>query len=240
MSIKAVLFDLDGTLLPMNQDNFIKKYFDEISAYLYDQGGYEPQEFLNSMWHGIKAMITNDGSQTNEAAFWHVFHQIYGKERVEKDMPIFDRFYCERFPRTKSECGYTEKSKQIVDFLRQNNIKTVLATNPVFPSIATETRMGWVGLKPSDFELVTTYENIGFCKPNPQYYTEIAKKIGAMPQECLMVGNDVSDDMSAAICGMDVFLLTDCLINSKNEDISKYSKGGFEELAEYIKKSQES
>ena len=27
MNIKAVLFDLDGTLLPMDQDIFVKSYF---------------------------------------------------------------------------------------------------------------------------------------------------------------------------------------------------------------------
>lgn len=240
MGIKAVLFDLDGTLLPMNQDNFIKKYFAEISAFLYKHGGYEPEWFIKSMWLGIKAMITNDGTKTNEEAFWAVFSQIYGKDKVERDMPLFERFYEERFINTKTECGYTDYSLKIVEYLKENGIKPVLATNPVFPTVATNARMGWVDLKPDDFELVTTYENIGFCKPNPKYYLDIAKRIGVDPQDCLMVGNDVSDDMTAALCGMEVFLLTDCLINTKNEDISRYPSGGFEELFNYIKKSQES
>ena len=239
MVIKAILFDLDGTLLPMNQDNFIKKYFSEIPAYLCKHGGYEPEQFMKSMWLGIKAMITNDGTKTNEEAFWSVFTQIYGADKFESDKPFFDRFYEEMFKNTKTECGYTDYSLRIINYLKDKGILSVLATNPVFPSVATYERMGWVGLKPDDFALVTTYENIGFCKPNPRYYSDIAERIGVEPQECLMVGNDVSDDMSAALCGMKTFLLTDCLINSKNEDISKYPSGGFEELFDYIKKSQE-
>lgn len=236
MSIKAVLFDLDGTLLPMNQDNFIKKYFSEISLYLNKHGGYDPNEFIKAMWVGIKAMILNDGKNTNEQVFWRAFSTVFGEERVKADMGIFEQFYVERFSETKSECAYTSYSRKIIDYLKENGVKAVLATNPMFPTIATETRMGWVDLKPSDFELFTTYEMIGYSKPNPQYYVEIARRIGVDPKECLMVGNDVGDDMSASLCGMDVFLLTDCLINTKNEDISKYPNGDFDALFNYIKK----
>ena len=235
MKYKAVLFDLDATLLPMDQDKFIKKYFKEISAFMYKNGGYEPKQFLNAMGMGIKAMMLNDGTKTNEYAFWTAFASIYGEDRVKGDMPLFERFYEERFSETKSECSYTTWSRKIVDYLKDKGITCVLATNPVFPCVATNARMGWVDLKPSDFELVTTYENVGFCKPNPKYYLDIAKRIGISPEECLMVGNDVSDDMCAKLAGMDVFLLTDCLINPKNEDISKYTKGNFEDLFAYLK-----
>jgi len=85
-----------------------------------------------------------------------------------------------------------------------------------------------------DFELCTTYENIGYSKPNPLYYTELAKRIGVEPSECLMVGNDVSEDMVAKNVGMQVFLLTDCLLNKKKEDISGYPQGGFRELMNYL------
>lgn len=238
MSLRAVLFDLDATLLPMDQNRFIEKYFKEISSFMMINGGYEPKDFMQSMWHGIKAMMLNDGTKTNEEAFWAVFEKIYGKERIEKDYPLFERFYEEKFSLTKSECAFTEWSKKIVDYLNENGICVVLATNPVFPPIATNTRMSWVGLCPSDFKLVTTYDNIGYCKPNPNYYLEIARKIGIEPKDCLMVGNDTSDDMSAKLAGMDVFLLTDCLINTKNIDINSYPNGGFVELFDYIKKSQ--
>ncbi len=240
MGIKAVLFDLDGTLLPMNQDNFIKKYFSEISAFLCENSGYEPKKFIESMWYGIRAMILNDGSKSNEKAFWDVFSNIYGEEKIKGDLKVFERFYNEKFINTKTECGYTDKSKKLIDWLKSKGIKTALATNPMFPSVATRARMSWVNLYPSDFELFTTYEMIGYSKPNPKYYLEIAQRIGVDPKDCLMVGNDVSDDMSATLAGMDVFLLTDCLINTKGLDIEPYPKGSFEELYGYInKKSQE-
>ena len=68
------------------------------------------------------------------------------------------------------------------------------------------------------------------------YYREILEKIGLEASECMMVGNDVKEDMVAKELGMKVFLLTDCLINSSNEDISEYPNGGFSDLLDFIKK----
>ena len=239
MSIKAVLFDLDGTLLPMNQDNFIKKYFSEISLFLLENGEYEPKELTGTIIKGIGAMIKNDGSQTNEEAFWQVFTSVYGDAKKENDYALFERFYAERFVNTKTECGFCPKSKEIIEYLKGNGIKAVLATNPVFPSVATYARTSWAGLEVQDFELITTYENIGYCKPNPAYYLDIAKRVGVAPAECLMVGNDTSDDLSASAAGMDVFILTDCLINKDGVNLESVPHGDFDVLFEYIKKTQE-
>ncbi|MBQ7260633.1 MAG: HAD family hydrolase, partial [Lachnospiraceae bacterium] len=65
---------------------------------------------------------------------------------------------------------------------------------------------------------------------------ELCKKVSILPQECLMVGNDTEEDMIAETVGMKVFLLTDCLINKKNRDISAYPHGGFEELLSFIER----
>ena len=54
------------------------------------------------------------------------------------------------------------------------------------------------------------------------------------PEECLMVGNDVNEDMCASQIGMNVFLMTDCLINKYEKDIEAYPKGGFDDLIDYI------
>ena len=238
MSIKAVLFDLDGTILPMDQDGFIKKYFSELTAFIVTNGGYDPKAFAGSMVKGIEAMIGNDGSQTNEEIFWKVFASVHGEEKTKNDLPLFERFYEEKFINTKTVCSFSQKSKEIVDYLKSQSIKRVLATNPVFPSVAIYARTEWAGLAVQDFELITTYENIGYCKPNPAYYADIAKRIGVEPTECLMVGNDTSDDLSAKEIGMDVFILTPCLINKGNVDISNLPHGDFDDLLSYIKKTQ--
>ena len=113
-------------------------------------------------------------------------------------------------------------------------LRVALATNPLFPRIATETRIRWTGLEPEDFEFFTTYDNIGWCKPNLDYYREVLRWAALKGEDCLMVGNDVGEDMIAAELGMKVFLLTDCLINKAGEDIDKYPNGGFDELKRYV------
>ena len=234
MAIKAVLFALDGTLLPMeDQNRFIKLYFDNLAAYM-EPHGYEPKEFMASMWHSVMSMMKNDGSDTNERAFWREFIKIYGR-RGAADKVYIDDFYKNRFSATKITCGYTVSAKETVELVRSLGLRAVLATNPVFPRVATELRIGWAGLATKDFEFITTYENSSYSKPNENYYKEILDKIKLNPEECLMVGNDTRDDMSAEALGMRVFLLTDCLINESGVDISKYPHGDFSALAEYLK-----
>ena len=53
-------------------------------------------------------------------------------------------------------------------------------------------------------------------------------------ENCLMVGNDVGEDMVAENLGMKVFLLTDCMINKDNIDITRYSHGTFDDLKKHI------
>ena len=232
MKITTILFDLDGTLLPMDQDVFINEYFKRISAKL-APFGYEPKSLINLIWKGTELMIRNNGDKTNEEVFWDFAVKETG-DKITRDKIYFDEFYESEFDKIKEVCGFNEKAPKTVKYLKDNGYKVALATNPVFPARATKWRIGWAGLTPDDFELVTTYENINHSKPNPQYYLDVANKLGVSPEECLMVGNDVGDDMVARNVGMKVFLLTDCLINKKNEDISNYPNGNFDDLLNYI------
>ena len=235
MSIQAVLFDLDGTLLPMDQDVFIKAYFGGLVKALAPYG-YDPQATVSAIWSGTKAMIQNDGSCKNEEAFWRSFCNILG-EKAREDEAIFQQFYETDFQNVRQVCGYSEESAKIVHWLKDQGIRVILATNPLFPAIATQSRIRWAGLQPEDFESYTTYENSRYCKPNPDYYRDILAQAGLQPQDCIMVGNDVGDDMVAKELGCQVFLLTDCLINSKNADISGYPQGGFPELWQFLQGS---
>lgn len=232
MSVTTVLFDLDGTLLPMDQDIFIQTYFKLLAARLAPMG-YEPKKLIQTIWDGTMAMIKNDGSRRNEAAFWEVFAAVYGADRLVHK-PIIDEFYTQEFSQVRHVCGFSPMARDILDSLHAAGKTVVLATNPIFPAVATENRIRWAGLTPEDFLLYTTYENSSFCKPNPQYYTEILTKTGLRPEECVMVGNDVGEDMIAENLGMKVFLLTDCLINKTGEDISPYPHGGFPELKAFL------
>lgn len=232
MKIKAVLFDLDGTLLPMDQDTFVKAYFKLLAKRLAPLG-YEAEKLIAAVWRGTEAMVRNDGSCLNEDRFWNCFAGIYGEAALQ-DKSVIDAFYSEEFHQAKAVCGFAPEAREIIDELKKKGTTVVLATNPIFPAVATKSRMGWAGLTEEDFLFVTTYENSRYCKPNPGYYEEILEKLGCAAEECLMVGNDVEEDMVAERLGMQVFLLTDCLINKRGEEIGCRPHGGFAELKAYL------
>lgn len=230
--IKAILFDLDGTLLPMDQDEFAEAYFGGLCRKLAPYG-YEPQKLTDSIWKGTAAMVKNGGEVLNEQAFWRVMTDIYGEE-ILKLIPVFENFYLNEFDSVKQVCGFNPKAKATVDMLKAAGFRLILATNPIFPAVATRKRAEWAGISVDDFELFTTYENSKRCKPDTGYYKDILALCGLKAEECLMVGNDAYEDMVAGDIGLKVFLLTDCLINKKGRDLSPYPAGNFDALIEFI------
>ncbi len=234
MNIKAVLFDLDGTLLPMDQDTFMEAYFRLLAGKLMPHG-YEPKALVNAVWAGTGAMVKNTGEATNEEVFWSYFSNHFAGERdARADLPLFAEFYEQEFDGVKAACGYNPEAAKAIEQIQQMGLRMALATNPLFPQIATNKRIRWSGLNPDIFEFYTTYEDSHYCKPNPKYYEEVVARMNLRPEECLMVGNDVTEDMVAETLGMKVFLLTDCLINKENKDISAYPQGGFAQLLQFI------
>lgn len=232
MKLSTVLFDLDGTLLPMDQDRFTMGYFKALTQTMAAYG-YEAEQLIHTIWKGMAAMINNDGSRTNEQAFWQVFTSVY-KDKAIADQAHFDRFYREEFQQAKRFCGYEPLAAKTIETVKELGLQAVLATNPIFPQTATDSRIRWAGLHPSDFVFYTTYENSCACKPSLSYYREILHKLRVQGEECLMVGNDVGEDMIARSLGMHVFLLTDCLINKEHKNIDDYPHGSFDQLMIYI------
>lgn len=234
MSIKNVFYDLDGTLLPMDLDVFIKSYFKPLAA-KFVAAGYDADRILAELQEGIMTMIANDGSQTNEELFMSVFKKKYTEEEFDALETLIMDFYTNDFISTKEACGFNEKVPECIELVKSLGLKQYITTNPLFPAVATRQRVEWAGLDINDFETVTTYENTCFCKPNPLYYQEIIDKFGLKAEECLMVGNNTDEDMIAATLGVKVFLVTDDLINESGQDINKYPHGNFDDLMEFIR-----
>ena len=232
MAITTVLFDLDGTLLPMEQELFLKAYLGGLCKKLAPLG-YDPKAVTDGIWKGTDAMVRNDGVQTNETVFWQVFCSLLGED-TRKDEPIFEDFYRNEFQAVAAVCGKNPAVKELIEGLKAKGLRLVLATNPLFPAIATHSRVRWAGLEPEDFAYITTYENSSRCKPNPDYYREILDKLGLRVEECVMVGNDAQEDGAAAALGLPVFLLTDCLIDRAGQ-AEKFPHGSVEQLKEWLK-----
>ena len=231
--VKVLLFDLDGTLLPMDQNVFVKECFSGYAKKMMPYG-YKADDIINAVIQGVGAMAKNDGKKTNEVVYWNKFAEILGED-IRKYEYVFEDFYNNEFQKLQNVCGFEPKAKEVIELAKERGFRVALATSPVFPKIATESRLRWAGFEPSDFEIVTTYEDYSFAKPNLGYYKEVTKILGVEPEECVMVGNDVLEDMIASELGMKVFLLTDCIINKKNQDTSEFAQGSYPELIDFVK-----
>ena len=233
---KNFLFDLDGTLLPMDMKYFIELYVAAFCKCLAPVTKIESKPLMDSIWASVAQMARNDGDCLNETVFWRTMNS-----RCKRDMRVFsdnfDSFYRGEFSVCRAATKVQPLSRITVDYIKQHGGNIIVATNPVFPKSATYTRINWAGLNPNDFSYITTYDNSSACKPNLNYFEEICSVCGIHPEESLMIGNDVDEDMISSRLGFDTFLVTDCLINRSDKSLSLFRHGDFEDLFDFIQDS---
>ncbi len=230
---KNFLFDLDGTLLPMNMDNFIKLYMASLCKRMIPVLKIPSDTLINAVWKGMSAMYKNDNTLSNKDVFWNTAEQVCGMD-LRRYSEEFDDYYLTEFTSVKQATGFNPYAKRCVNLIKAHGGRLIVATNPIFPEIATLRRLSWAGLLGTDFELITCYENSGYCKPNLKYYSMICDKCGIKPEESIMIGNDVDEDMCSAALGFDTYLITDCIINRKDRDYSMYKNGSFEDFYNFL------
>lgn len=226
--MKAILFDLDGTLLPMDTDEFVKVYMKELAkrvAHIHD-----PQEFSKALWAGTHAMIkSTDETKSNEQVFQETFLALLGLEK-EQIWPTLDAFYRDVFPSFSYLCEPTPLARKVVEAALAQGFKVAVATNPLFPRTAIDERIRWAGLGDVKFDYVTVYENSFFTKPHLQYYRNICVELGVKPEKCMMVGNDRQEDMTASIIGMRTYLVEGNIIDRGEPSYQVDMQGTLEDL----------
>lgn len=229
--VDTVLIDLDGTLIPMDQAAFIRAYREELARFLRARGWEDARAAIDALMRSVFLMIQNDGGATNRERFWAAFEAAQGV-RVRALEAELDGFYGRGggFDAVRRVLGPARDVRGLLALLRRGGRTVYLATNPIFPAVAVRTRLAWIGLTEADFAGVTTYENSRYCKPNPAYYREILRRLGAAPARCLMIGNNPSDDMSALEAGLSGYLVTDYLENERGLPVEPYRHGTFAEL----------
>lgn len=230
--IKAIFFDLDGTLLPMaDEEVFTKSYFKLLCGKFLTLG-LDKDVFMHAMLKGLDSMQNNDGSKTNEQAFWEQFDSVIagGKQKYIGD---FEKFYINEFCELKAVCGENPLAKRVIENLK-GKYKLVLSTNPLFPRIAINTRLGFVELGADDFDYVSTYENSTFSKSNPKYFEEILQKLKISPNEVLLFGNDVKKDAEfGKNLGLNVCVIEDNLVDPEG-NVQSFDHIKFAEIENYL------
>ena len=232
-SRNVILFDLDSTLLQVNQDLFLHEYFKLVDKYAKTLD-FDSTGFLDLFLYSAYNIINNDGSESNYERFWKQIDLKYGKDLRKYLEDSFEIFYQKEFDKLESLINKTDTPNNIIKELKSKGYKLFLATNPLYPRIATLKRVSWAGLDYKDFIDITTYENSTFCKPKREYYYELLKKYNLKEEDCIMVGNDLDDDFIDLPKNIEKVLITDYLINKNNKEI-KMPKFTLNEYLEYIK-----
>lgn len=226
--IKNIFFDLDGTLLQMNLNEFEKTYLDLLCDYFYE---IPKDKFIKALYEGIKAMYKNTGERSNE----EVFNLALDNNEIDikKYEDKFKDFYEHEFKKVKKVCKDPLISKRIIDTLKNKGYTICIATNPLFPKSATIQRLSWVGIDESDVSFITTYENSSYTKPNPNYYYELLNKLNLKSEETIMFGNDVNEDGASMKAGIQTMLVSDCLVNTLNLPTENFQIGTLEDVLNF-------
>jgi len=231
---EAILFDLDGTLLDIDMDFFLTKYFREMGKMALASGRCNPEQLVAQVLSSTEVMIKDINPATsNEETFMQHFFSCLETDEV-KMRAFFDEFYRIGFPRLQKYCRPFAGVPKMMAEIFKCDFKVVIATNSVFPSTAIQTRLEWAGVRDFPYELLTCYENMHYCKPTLQYYEEIAAYIGVEPSACLMVGNDTGEDMVAGKIGMKTFLVEDCLIDRGDNTYRPNWRGNLHDFFKFV------
>lgn len=231
--IKTVLFDLDGTLLPLDTDRFVDAYLKLLARKV--NGTLNPEKFIKALLISTNAIIENRSrTKTNQDVFMEDFTKRLGMERQELEN-IFQDFYDNDFPTLVSYIEPEHNADKIVSAAFEAGFEVVIATKPVFPRQAIVERLKWIDVDNMGYKLVTSYENMHYCKPNLDYYREILSLTGRKPEECVMVGNDVDEDLCAGDLGMKTVLVTNYVINRTGRQFKADFSIPAQELPEVLK-----
>jgi len=231
-TLDTLLFDLDGTLLPLDLDRFMAAYFQALIPKV--AAVIEAEAFVQHVWSTTHALMQNeDARYTNIEKFKQLF--FAATKLQEADIwPAFEAFYKSDFDNLRRYTEPNDISREICRTAVEKGYQVVVATNPIFPAEAIQRRLAWAGVDDIPFSLVTTMEQMHFCKPNPKYFLEILDLVHRAPEQCIMFGNDVQEDGVAGKIGMDTYLVTDCLIDRGMGHLEFGHRGRLEDVRAFV------
>ncbi|MGI6642466.1 MAG: HAD family hydrolase [Bacillota bacterium] len=227
----TILFDLDGTLLPIDIEFFLKNYLSAVGSYFKDL--VDPKKMVRAIVTATQAIVDDrDPSVTNLDAFGKAFEPLIGRPWDEM-WPRFMAFYRDEFPNLRRFVSSSDGARNVVERCISAGYEIVLATNPMFPQCAIRERMKWCGVLDLPWRLITSMEIMHFCKPNLEYYMEIVEMARLDPESSIMVGNDINEDMVAKRLGMKTYLVEDLVID-RGGGVEPDCRGSLQDLPDFL------
>jgi len=227
----TILFDLDGTLLPMDFHAFMKTYFASMGNAFKDM--MDPQKMIDYINQATVVTVTTNDGRTNEDIFMEHFNLLI-EEDIDVYLPRWEAFYDEDFFNCKKHTWQNEDIQNAVHLLKEKGYTLAIATNPLLPIKSNLHRIRWAGLDPEDFVYISNFEHNKHCKPSLAFFEEVLSDIKANPKDCYMVGNDTTEDLIAGSLGIETYLITDCLLNRHNAEYHTDHEGSYKDFLRFV------
>ncbi len=202
MTETTLLFDLDGTLLGLDVRRFLPRYLNAMTGHL--RPLLPPDVARRRIEAGIAAMLAPHPGVTNAQAFRSAF--------VPQGDPLGLEaramgFYTAGFEELRVETEPVPLARAVVTAARERGYTLAVVTDPLYPRVAMEARIRWSGLDPAEFAEITAFERYDAVKPDPRFYAEVLRVLGAEATSAWMIGNDAVRDLAAARVGIRTFLV---------------------------------
>lgn len=230
--MKAILFDLDGTLLPIDIEQFMNLYFYEMYKNFEDI--LDRETLVNHVMKATAIMVKDTSLRTNEEVFMDAYEMLIGSD-ISDHKARWDKFYAGSYKNVQASSKTSAEMIEAVSLLKVKGYQLVLVTNPLFPEYAITQRIGWAGLSVDDFDYVTSFEKNSACKPQLRIYEEVMSHMSLKAEACMMVGNDVQEDMIAGRLGMATYLVTEHILHRTEEPIVADYQGNYSDFLAFVK-----
>lgn len=229
--IKNILFDLDGTLIQGDQDEFFEIFFKEVMMKYLKQFGGDPNTFKGQFMYAYKCMAENSGKMTNDEMFYRSLAKATGNT-VKKLEDFFVDFYANEYKNVKFVNKAIPQMIWVLKYLHDNGYNIILATDPLIPDGAIEFKLSACGVDKKLFSFITSSSNSKYSKVSLDYYTEIIDKQNLRRDETIMVGNHADKDNLASEAGVKTILISDYLVNYSNKKLDNLMSA--DEFKEYV------
>lgn len=185
--LKAVLFDLDGTLIDNNDVHFKawKKYLKDNEIQISDE------DFKD-----------NISGRTNQDVIEHIYDKKMSKEEAEKYYLKKEEIYREMY---KNDIAPIKGLIEFLKDLKENNVIMAIATSGIQVNI--DFMFDNVPIK-EYFQVVIDSSDISKGKPDPEIFLVTAEAVKIAPGNCIVFEDSTSGVQSGKAAGMKVVALT--------------------------------
>ncbi|MFX1452014.1 MAG: HAD family hydrolase [Promethearchaeota archaeon] len=229
--IKAILFDLDNTLLNIDENGFNNAFAQELAneaAHLISR-----EVFIKQWYAAVYETIKNEDKRINLDKFWNYFCDLVNISRDTIE-PILVNNYKNKFEGLKRFVTKKEEARKVIQLAFDLGLDVIIATNPIYLEVGMKIRLKWADIIDFPYRLITHIENSCYCKPSLKYYEEIFEKIGHPAKDCLMIG-DLNGDMVAANLGCSTFLIQNSYIKLDSNIPKPTYRGTLVDLIKLLK-----